>query len=219
MQESRGRFQTLPLVAFLALYICCSATPAASHISLASPAAAPEPYEPWGSVTVDGSPAPDGTLVTGSVPGASVETATADGWYILSIPGDDPDTAGDDGGEMGDLVVFTVDGRPASATGSWSPGGSDRIDLSVDFSLWYEDADSDGFGNPNVTEEAASAPPGYVADGTDCDDQDPDEFPGQNWYKDADGDGHSDGISLIQCERPEAYYTLEKLPASPGQCA
>jgi hypothetical protein len=37
---------------------------------------------------------------------------------------------------------------------------------------FYLDADGDGDGNPNVTVRACSAPAGYVANGSDCDDLD-----------------------------------------------
>lgn len=35
---------------------------------------------------------------------------------------------------------------------------------------WYEDADGDGLGNPDVTESACDQPDGFVADNTDTDD-------------------------------------------------
>ena len=37
---------------------------------------------------------------------------------------------------------------------------------------WYQDLDCDTFGNPSVSQDAASQPAGYVSDNTDCDDAD-----------------------------------------------
>jgi len=44
--------------------------------------------------------------------------------------------------------------------------GSDAIDASI----WYLDADADGFGNAAMIQRACTVPTGYVTDATDCDD-------------------------------------------------
>lgn len=83
---------------------------------------------------------------------------------------------------------------------------------------YYQDSDSDGFGDAGVMTQACSAPAGYVADNTDCDDTDADEFPGQTWYKDADGDDYGDGSSQTSCTRPANHYTAAELTATSGDC-
>ena len=106
-----------------------------------------------------------------------------------------------------------------------------NVDEDVALSVWYLDADRDGYGDPSTTDEACSAPDGYVEDATDCDDSvaaiNPgadevcntydddcdgviDEFgtPG-TWYHDADGDGTGDpGTVIVSCEQP-ANYVLD----------
>ncbi len=52
-------------------------------------------------------------------------------------------------------------------------GVDDNCDGTVDEgvkTLFFRDADSDSFGDPAVSDEACSAPAGYVTDDTDCDD-------------------------------------------------
>ena len=83
---------------------------------------------------------------------------------------------------------------------------------------YYRDMDGDGFGNPSVTQIACSQPMGYVINNTDCDDNDALEKPGQVWYKDADGDDYSDGMTLTQCLRPTNYYVAAELIATSGDC-
>ena len=76
---------------------------------------------------------------------------------------------------------------------------------------FYRDLDDDNFGDPNVFIMTCSAPTGYVSNNTDCDDNDSDEFPGQTWHKDIDGDQYGDGTSIVQCNRPTDYYTSSEL--------
>lgn len=58
---------------------------------------------------------------------------------------------------------------------------------------------------------------GYVAS-IDCDDNDPNEFPGQIWYLDSDGDGYSNGTSTNACERPTNHYIATELTQTEGDC-
>lgn len=59
-------------------------------------------------------------------------------------------------------------------------GADNNCDGQIDegvLNTYYQDADGDGFGNPAVTSQSCTAPPGYVADNTDCNDNDPLVYP------------------------------------------
>ena len=43
---------------------------------------------------------------------------------------------------------------------------------------WYQDADGDGFGNKNQSQQSCYQPTGYVSDNTDCDDTNVSIYPG-----------------------------------------
>ena len=95
-------------------------------------------------------------------------------------------------------------------------------------SLYYLDADGDGYGDPLTEVETCELMDGYVSDYTDCDDANPwawdfdaaescdgydnncdgqaDEEISQNFYADADGDGFGDLLNhVFGCEQPEGY--------------
>jgi len=62
-------------------------------------------------------------------------------------------------------------------------------------SEWYQDADGDGYGNASSSSEACTEPSGFVADDTDCDDENADIHPGAVEYcdgVDSDCDGLAD---------------------------
>lgn len=87
----------------------------------------------------------------------------------------------------------------------------------------YTSASQNG-GQPGLVELVLTVGPldedgdGFAND-VDCDDSDPDEFPGQVWYRDADGDGVSDGTSQTVCERPAGFATQTELGgAISGDC-
>ncbi len=105
----------------------------------------------------------------------------------------------------------------------------DNCDGSVDEGVgptdWYLDGDSDGYGDAGIVTNACTAPGGYVADSSDCDDGNASVNPGEveacngiddncngqvddglsipTWYTDSDGDGYGDpGSSTVDCTAP-----------------
>ena len=93
-------------------------------------------------------------------------------------------------------------------------------------SVWYLDADGDGFGDPGATVEDCDPPSGAVDNADDCDDGaaavhpdadeicngidddcdgdiDQDATDAPTWYLDADGDGYGDtDQAVVACEAP-----------------
>ncbi len=128
------------------------------------------------------------------------------------------------------------------ADGSINPGAPeicDGVDNNCDgnidegvLNIFFADTDSDGFGDPNNSTQSCSAPPGFVADNTDCNDADPNINPGaievcdgvdndcdgliddqdpsvtgqSTWFADADGDLFGDpDVSVVACNQPPGF--------------
>ncbi len=100
--------------------------------------------------------------------------------------------------------------------------------------IWYTDEDGDGYGDAGATTfVACDAPPGTSHDASDCDDGNPDTYPGADeicdgfdnncndiideesatdaatWYRDVDGDGYGEASDPAPgCSEPEGYAAL-----------
>ncbi len=89
------------------------------------------------------------------------------------------------------------DGYPA-CDGQCDPGGNecdcDDADASTgSASVWYQDADADGYGDPDESREECEQPDGYVANGDDCDDSHETANPGNSRETSVAG-GCEDGV-------------------------
>ena len=83
---------------------------------------------------------------------------------------------------------------------------------------FYADDDGDSYGNRVISTDACAASTGFVADNTDCDDNDVALNPATVWYKDVDNDLYSNGDTYVQCVQPEGYNLASELTATSGDC-
>jgi hypothetical protein len=87
--------------------------------------------------------------------------------------------------------------------GLWSRDASDCDDTDRTVIVAAMDVDGDGFGG--LVGQPGHCPggvldPGWTTVQGDCDDGDPDLFPGRSWYHDGDGDGAGGALIAVACE-------------------
>lgn len=112
----RSIYLTIIFSVCLALFI----HPASAQAVMADP-----PSSFYGSVTIGGSPAPDGTSVDASCGNVSAGTSTSGGNYSLKVPAGDPSCTN------GDTVTFKVNGKKAGSS-SFESGANKEVNLSVE---------------------------------------------------------------------------------------
>jgi gliding motility-associated-like protein len=129
--------------------------------------------------------------------------------------------------------VFEVNPAAAEICDELDNNCDTQIDEGVT-TTWYEDSDSDGFGDDNSTTVSCTQPTGYVSVGGDCNDNSAFQYPGQaeqcdgldndcntliddgvgtTWYADTDGDGFGDeSTTETACTQPTGFV------ADAGDC-
>jgi hypothetical protein len=100
----------------------------------------------------------------------------------------------------------------------------------VDGTVYYEDVDEDGYGDPDSSLESCDEVEGYTTDDSDCNDSDDTVYPGapelcdgldndcndevdddasETWYLDDDGDEYGDdSVTYDGCDPPDAYVIV-----------
>ena len=82
-------------------------------------------------------------------------------------------------------------------------------EFATDALTWFRDADNDGFGDLNDIQVACNQPAGYVANDSDCNDNDAFINPNTIWYADVDQDGYGNSNnSLAGCDLSNAGFVL-----------
>jgi len=175
--------------------------------------------------TTTGCTAPSGYKLAADLTSMSLDCNDDDG---NEFPGQKWYVDGDNDGYVGDSTVQCA--RPAGAFLKSELAGQglqlgdcdDTNDQITNGTLWYVDSDGDGF---YITVRQCTQPTGGLleADLTaeqlatlDCNDDDADEFPGQQWYVDSDGDGYVADAGTA-CARPTSGYTLSELTTASKQ--
>ncbi|MES2640422.1 MAG: MopE-related protein [Myxococcota bacterium] len=170
----------------------------------------------------------------------AIHTGAADSWYD-GVDQDcdgasdyDQDADGTDASAHGGDDCDDLDPAVNPAAVEVCDGLDNECDGTVDDGVtttFYADTDADGYGAASVSTVGCSAPAGYVADATDCNDAAAAIYPGRpevcddldqdcdgvaddglastSWYADADGDTYGDvDVEVEDCAAPSGYVTL-----------
>ena len=122
-------------------------------------------------------------------------------------------------------TTSAIDTDTSTSTSPSTIGPDTSASTACDEVLYYPDGDADGFGDADAPGESACvAPPGTVDNADDCDDGDPDAFPGNSEVcdgvdNDCDGDGELDGdgdgaFACADCDDGDP----DRYPGAPELC-
>jgi hypothetical protein len=94
------------------------------------------PSSVYGTVTLGGTPAPAGTVVSAWINGVKYAEAPttgvgSDSTYVLDVPGDIPETAPLEGGQAGEAITFQIGAFAADQTAVWSRGTVTEVNLTA----------------------------------------------------------------------------------------
>ncbi len=110
-----------------------------------------------------------------------------------------------------DASVYTGADESCNETDDDCDGATDE-GPPADAATWYADADGDGYGDAGSTSVSCDQPSGYLADATDCHDDDSTAFPGSSSTEtpgdgvDQDCDGN-DGCEDLDCDGvPDLFF-------------
>ncbi|MEE2751470.1 MAG: MopE-related protein [Myxococcota bacterium] len=95
--------------------------------------------------------------------------------------------------------------------------GDLRDEHSLDVTTWYADTDSDGHGDPNVSEHHCDMPPGFAPEPSDCNDSDATMYPEADQLCDGvdntcagsipDDETDNDGDTYVECTYDSAVWS------------
>lgn len=121
---------------------------------------------------------------------AAVDTDTPEDTDVDPADSDDDGVADADDCAPNDPDVYP--GAPEACDGLDNDCNG-TADDGLDQRVWYADLDDDGYGDVSDTLVDCAQPDGYVADGTDCYDDNDEAFPGaERWHVEDRGDGSFD---------------------------